>query len=68
MAWQQDLVQLIVLTHVHNRYFIESLIQSNQSYGDYISTHYTDWEDTKEIGHQAWSHFYFKLIHRSFSG
>ena len=36
MAWQQDLVQLIVLTHIHNRYFIESLIQSNQSYGDKV--------------------------------
>ena len=30
MAWQQDLIQVIVLTHY--RYFNESLIQLNQSY------------------------------------
>ena len=55
MAWQQDLIQVIVLTHVHYMYFYQIKV---------LSTRYIDWKDTQEIKHQAWSHFYFKLIYQ----
>ena len=33
MAWQQDLIQVIVLTHVHYTLLNLLYVQPNQSYG-----------------------------------
>ena len=61
MAWQQDLIQVILSLHM---LIICTLMNLLYNQIKVLSTQYTDWKDTQEIKHQARSHFYFKLIYQ----